>query len=194
MSLVFHTERLTLKPISASDIDIALELFTDPQVMEFLWPVETEQEVRNSMEKSMRRAADGAIGVWTVADQDSGEKFGTSALLPLPIVEDDTNWDLISESHPIDYEIEIGYILKPDAWGKGIATEAAQGIVKFGFEHIATDEICAVISDRNERSRNVLLKAGFTEIGLRKAYNTLCPGFKISRHQWEQRMFEKDNQ
>ncbi len=188
MNLNIKTDRLLLTPLGMEDIDIAIELFTDPRVMEFLWDVETVEEIQKEMTTSIRRSAGGAIGVWVIRDLESHEKFGTCCLLPLPIDEDDTNWDLVVESQSIDYEIEIGFIIKHAAWGKGIATEAAQGLLNFAFENIDTEEIVAVIDDENSRSRNVLLKIGMKEIGIRSAYNTSCPGFRINREEWPMRI------
>ena len=188
MNLDIKTSRLLLCPLTVDDIDIAIELFTDSRVTEYLGEVESEQQIKQEISTSIRRSAGGAIGVWSIQDLESREKYGTCCLLPLPINEDDTNWDLVAESQAIDYEIEIGFIIKHDAWGKGIATEAAEELLNFAFESLETEAIVAVIDDNNSRSRRVLLKIGMKEIGMRKAYNCLCPGFSITRKDWLQKM------
>ena len=76
------------------------------------------------MKTWVRRGGDGSIGVWCIKDRQSQAKLGTGALLPMPIEEDDTDWDLVVPGQLPDAEIEIGYFLKPSAWGIGIATEA----------------------------------------------------------------------
>ena len=83
-----------------------------------------------------------------------------------------------------DCEIEIGFLLKPSAWGKGYATEACKRLLKFAFEETRLKEIVAVTDPENAASRNVLKKSGLIDEGLRPAYAAQCPGFRITRQQW----------
>lgn len=83
-----------------------------------------------------------------------------------------------------DCDIEIGYILKPSAWGNGYATKAAERLLKFAFEDTPLTEIVGVIDPENEASRRVLMKLGLLDDGLRRAYGGQCPGFRITRQQW----------
>lgn len=76
-------------------------------------------------------------------------------LLPIPIKEDGTDRGLVDESISVNYEVEIGYILKKSAWGRGIATEIATELLKFGFEHGGLPVIVAVIDDDNIASRHM---------------------------------------
>ena len=55
---------------------------------------------------------------------------------------------------------EIGYVLHPDFWSKGFATEAARLLLKFGFEQLHLRRICATCHPENHASSKVLQKAG----------------------------------
>ncbi|MDE4085277.1 GNAT family protein [Planococcus maritimus] len=55
---------------------------------------------------------------------------------------------------------EIGYIINPDYWGKGIATELAEKLVCFGFDKLNLHRIYATCAPENIASRKVLEKAG----------------------------------
>ena len=90
MKLVLYTDRLTLIPLHMSDGDIAVELFTDPEVLRFTGGVLEEEEVHRELPKWIRRGGNGCIGVWCITSSDSGEKLGTGALLPMPVEEDDS--------------------------------------------------------------------------------------------------------
>ena len=185
MDLIIQTDRLTVRPLAMEDIDLVIDLFTDEEVTRYFSdePM-TEKEISNNMHLYIRRGIEGAIGIWCICDNQSDEKLGTVALLPLPINIDDTDWNLLNDDQPLDYEVEVGYFLKPQAWGKGLATEAAKAMVDFYFENLDCEELVGIIDDKNNASRNVLLKSGLKEIGRRKAYQMMCPGFVITRSEW----------
>jgi len=58
-------------------------------------------------------------------------------------------------------EYELGYALGKAYWGQGIATEAAQAAVRFGFESAKLDRIIAVVVPENIASWRVLEHVGF---------------------------------
>jgi RimJ/RimL family protein N-acetyltransferase len=60
---------------------------------------------------------------------------------------------------------EFGFILRPDVWGKGIATEAAQALIPHIFSTHALDSITADVDPRNTASLRLLHRLGFVETG-----------------------------
>jgi ribosomal-protein-alanine N-acetyltransferase len=187
MNLNLKSERLLLRPLAESDLDVEIEIGTDPEVMKYIGELDTEESLVQQMPKFVRRCAGGCIGVWCVIERSTKEKLGTVILLPLPIEEDDTNWDLVVGDEFPDCEIEIGYILKRSAWGKGYATEATKRLLKFAFEETPLEELVATIDPDNAASRRVLEKCGLDYEGIRRAYAIECPGFRITRQQWLER-------
>lgn len=184
MNLILEGERLRLRPIAADDLAFVTRLLTDPRVMEFAGGPYSEAQVVAELPLAVRRGAGGCIGIWCVTLRDTGEPIGTSLLLPLPIETDETDWDLVGGPDLPDAEIEIGYFLLPSAWGRGYATEAARMLLQFAFEETPLREVVAVINAENAKSRNVLLKAGLAEDGMRRAYGRDTPGFRITCEQW----------
>ncbi|MEM7216640.1 MAG: GNAT family N-acetyltransferase, partial [Pseudomonadota bacterium] len=164
--------------------DLSLELWTDPDITRFVGGARSEAELIEGHPLYMRRCALGCIGIWTLAIRESDEKIGTAILLPMPVEEDDTNWDMVAGEGLPDCEIEVGYILKKSAWGKGYATEACKRLIQFGFEATELEEIVASTDVDNSASQSVLLKSGMRSEGLRKSYAIMCPGFRITRTQW----------
>lgn len=66
---------------------------------------------------------------------------------------------------------KTGYELNRALWGRGIMTEAMSAILTFGFCELGLHRIEAVIDIENVRSKNLLLKLGFTYEGnLRQRY------------------------
>ncbi|MBK9288895.1 MAG: GNAT family N-acetyltransferase [Flavobacteriales bacterium] len=63
---------------------------------------------------------------------------------------------------------EIGYMLSPDHWGKGLMSEALNAAVACGFDRFHFHSIEAVTDPRNTRSRTLLERNGFALEGLFK--------------------------
>ncbi len=183
--LILETERLRLRPRQLNDLDLALELFTDPEIMKYVSGTMTPQEIEDYMPVSVRRGAGGRIGVWCATPKNSNEKLGTCILLPLPIEEDDTDWSKVRPGSYPDAEIEVGYIFTKTAWGKGYATEVCRRLLKFAFEQTALSEVVATTDNDNAASQHVLRKCGLQHHGKRYAYaEDDCPDFRITREEW----------
>lgn len=75
---------------------------------------------------------------------------------------------------------EIGYIVHPDYWGQGYATEAAVLLLTFGFERCALHRIAATCDPRNSRSAKVLEKVGMTKEGRIRHHIKLKEGWRDS--------------
>ena len=58
---------------------------------------------------------------------------------------------------------EIGYILHPDYWGRGLATEALTAVIDHLFATREFDAIKADVDPRNEASLKLLARLGFVE-------------------------------
>ncbi len=187
MELILTSERLLFRPLAETDLDLGLALLTDPEVTSYIGAVRTAEEVGRELAVATKRCAGGCIGVWCAIDRATQEKLGTAVLLPLPIEENDTNWDLVAGDDLPDCEVEVGYILKKSAWGKGYATEACKRLLRFAFERTQLADVVAVTHPENTASQHVLRKSGLVDEGPRRAYATQCPGFRITRQQWSRR-------
>ena len=56
---------------------------------------------------------------------------------------------------------EVGYVLNPSYWGKGIVPEAVKRVIKYGFEDLNLDLIWCAHFSFNEKSKRVIEKCGF---------------------------------
>ena len=184
MNLELHSERLTLKPITSAELDLCLEMFTDPQVLGYAGGPLPRTVIEQKMDDWTKRGGEGCIGIWCISDRESGERFGTVALLPMPVDEKDTDFSRVVPGNMPENDIEIGYFLKRSAWGNGYATEACKRLLRFVFEQTPLDEIVATFNPKNLASRNVLLKAGFVDRGTMWSYGEDGPIFRITRNDW----------
>ena len=83
-----------------------------------------------------------------------GEIVGTVLVVPLPGPDDRPTAD-----------VEIGWHLHPDSWGRGYATEAARAALRRELD-AGAPEVFAVIREGNERSVAVAERLGMTPIGI----------------------------
>ena len=118
MKLELQTERLLLTPFALTDLDLALEMWTDPEVAKYVGGVMTEAEIRQQMSDVTKRGGNGCIGIWCIADRRTCEKLGDSHLLPLLIDDEDTDFSLVVLVPMPDAAIEIGFCLQPSALGR----------------------------------------------------------------------------
>jgi ribosomal-protein-alanine N-acetyltransferase len=82
---------------------------------------------------------------FALVDKESGRMIGTCGF---------TSFDLRNNS------AEIGYVLHPDFWGKGLAKEAVLRLMTFGFAELRLHRLSAKIMTENEASKKVALKCG----------------------------------
>ncbi|MCH9692887.1 MAG: GNAT family N-acetyltransferase [Gammaproteobacteria bacterium] len=184
MSLKLHTDRLTLAPLELTDVDLAIDLWTDPEVVRYICEVQSEAELREDMPDAIRRGGNGCIGIWCISDRLTGRKLGSTYLLPMPTEDDDVDYDLIAMGRMPDTDIEVGYFLTPSAWGQGYATEVCKRILRFAFQESPLNELVASIDENNAASKHVLEKSGFRYFGRTLCWGKDGPIYKISRDEW----------
>ena len=186
MNLEFESERLAFRPICEDDQELIIDLWSDPDVTRFVGGPNSKAELIEEFPLVTRRCGNGCIGIWVLTEKSKGREIGTAILLPMPVEENDTNWDLVVGPDLPDAEIEIGYILRKSAWGKGYATEACARLLEFAFKESPLTEIVATTDPENAASQHVLKKCGLRPEGLVPSYAGVHPGFRITRKQWQQ--------
>jgi RimJ/RimL family protein N-acetyltransferase len=86
--------------------------------------------------------------------------------------------------------LALGFALAPEAWGKGLATEAAQAMIGAAFGLTPTVEILASVRVENEASKAVLEKCGFALVGTglqgapARGGMVECHSFRLARADW----------
>ena len=86
--------------------------------------------------------------------------------------------------------LALGFALAPEAWGKGLATEAAEAMIDAAFGLTPTVEILASVRVENETSKGVLEKCGFALLGTglqgapARGGMVECHSFRLARADW----------
>ena len=86
--------------------------------------------------------------------------------------------------------LTLGYALAPEAWGKGVATEAASAAINAAFALTNALEMLATAHVENPASRRVLEKCGFAHMGSglegapARGGMVPCDRFRLERSAW----------
>lgn len=116
--------------------------------------VDRAEAVRFIERISERLADDPRFGSWAVIERSTGMPAGSVLLKPLP---DGAG------------EIEIGWHLHPDSWGRGLGTDAGQALLERGFA-LGLSEVWAVTHLDNHRSARVCEKLGMRLLGVTRRW------------------------
>lgn len=184
MDLELFTERLRLTPLADADIDIVLQIWTDPEVVKYVCDVTPESEIRAEMPDAIKRGGNGGIGEWVIRDRVTDEKLGSIFLMPMPTDRDEVDYDLLVMGQLPDADIEIGYFLKPSAWGQGYATEVCKRVLDLAFREESLNEVVASVDDENAASKHVLEKSGMRDHGRGMSWGKDSAMYRITRDQW----------
>lgn len=155
-ALVFPitTARLLLRPLRSDDLDALAEVYLHPLVMRWIGS-HTRDDVAHEIALQREHQASLGWSFWAVEDRSTARMVGDCGLQPL-------------EHH--GPEVELGYDLHPDVWGRGLATEAARAVMRQAFGSLGIDRVIAVTKLEHVASHRVLEKAGLHRVGTRLAY------------------------
>ena len=149
-----HTPRLTLRPMTVSDTDGVTRMIHDSRAEFSRWfgwvGSSTRPAVKEYIQSAEESMAVGAAWHYVVLLW-SGRLVGRIGL---------SNMDADNKS------AELGYMLRTDAEGSGMMTEAARGLLAHAFGPGGLHRVAAFVDCENERSRRVLLRLGFQPEGI----------------------------
>jgi ribosomal-protein-alanine N-acetyltransferase len=86
------------------------------------------------------------LGLWATIHKEAGRFIGRCGLLP---------WTIDQRE-----EVEVAYLLAQAYWGRGLGTEAAQAIARYGFEELHLSRLICMIHPENQASVKVAQKIG----------------------------------
>lgn len=148
------TERLSIEPISLDHWEAYAAAWADPRMTKFVGG-----KPRTEAENWIKFLSGPALwsflgyGYWTFCDRQTGHYLGTGGLAQFHRG--------IAE---LEGHIEAGWGFVPDAWGKGLATEALTKVLDWADNVLKASEIRCIIDPGNAASHKVATKLGFEKI------------------------------
>jgi ribosomal-protein-alanine N-acetyltransferase len=140
-----ETERLLIRPWHPEEDRAALMVMTnDAEVMKFVHggAPYTDEEVDGMFARQARNLADHGMCMGALVEKASGNVVGITGVQPL------------------GDDLEIGWWLARDVWGRGYATEAGGAAMRHVLETLARPRVIAIIDPGNETSKRVVERLG----------------------------------
>ena len=152
--MLLETERLVIREMRRSDVESLHLLFSDPLFMRF-WPVFDRRRTEHWVEESLLSYARYGFGLWALTLRGSDEAIGDCGLAVINGLE---GMEGTEDSEPI----QMGWHVRRDLWGQGLATEAARACRDYAFDRLGRSALSALIQPENTGSRRVAEKIGMT--------------------------------
>jgi len=158
------TPRLTLRPFTLADVTRLHSIMNEPDIMQY-FPNTAQPEmerVQALIDRQLMQYEKYNLGWWAVVSQEGADLIGWNGLQYLPETD----------------EVEVGYLLSRQFWGRGYATEGARATLQFGFETLGLGQIIGLTHPDNKASQNVLLKCGLEYMEKKEYF-----GMRVNRYQ-----------
>lgn len=146
---ILETERLALREFQAEDLEPLTRLYLDPEVMKYVTgSPRSEETTRTLFPKYQEQYKTRGFGLWATLLKPDLQFVGRCGLI---------HWD-----KPEIQGVEIAYMFDPPRWGRGLATEVAQGLLTYAFDTLRLESVICCVSPENLGSLRVAEKVGFT--------------------------------
>lgn len=162
-----ESERLIFREFTPEDLPALIETRTDPEVNRFLGgtKLQNPQALATRIRFYISCYATHGFGMCAMLWKPTGQMIGSAGLQPL----DGTD------------EIEVGYSMIKEYWGRGIGTEAARAWLDHGFRQHRLTRIVAVAHTENWASRHIMEKLGMQYEKTEFHYDAECAFYSISK-------------
>ncbi|MCD5991765.1 GNAT family N-acetyltransferase [Pseudomonas sp. CDFA 553] len=169
--VVLETQRMILRQLSSADVPPMTQILINPEVMRYsVRGVLGESATAEFIDWSLQSYAHHGFGPWAVVEKASGVLMGFCALN--------------RESVDGVEEVEIGYRLAPQFWGRGLATEIVRATLGYGFEHLGLRSIIAIVQPANVASVRVIQKVGFNAFVYSQYHRLGVKIYRLNRDEW----------
>jgi RimJ/RimL family protein N-acetyltransferase len=147
------TQRLALRRFTRADVDWLMQLYGNENVMRHMGGVKDRAKTQLLLDERILAYYDAnpGLGIWCTVERATGERLGMHLL----------------NNIQGETDLQVGYVLAETAWGRGIATEMAAALLRYGFADLGLPRIVAITNLENRASQRVLEKVGLLRKGER---------------------------
>lgn len=167
---VIVTERLRLREYRPSDFEDLRAIIGDPVTMKYYEKPYDDRGVQRWLDWNRDNYAAFGFGLFAIED-GNGEFLGDCGIT-MQII----NQKILPE---------IGYHIRRDRWGQGIAPEAARACRDWIFSRTTFGEVYSYMNAANRQSRRVAQKNGMTCRGEYDDGGVPHAVYSITRDEWE---------
>lgn len=154
------TSRLILRDFKSSDLNFYIELETNKDCLmyeqEKSYPIDSIRSNFNTILQNQTKQRDK----YSFVIEENENHISVGRIVIWKIDESISEW-------------EIGWILHPQYWGKGYASEAAQALINNVFTNHNAHRIQALCHEHNVQSESVMIRIGMKKEGVLRAVRYL---------------------
>lgn len=171
MTNMIETERLFMRRFTPDDLPWLVANRAPEAVNRYLGGIERQnaEALAARLQFYIECYEKFGVGMCAMGLKETGELIGSSGLQPL----EDTG------------EIEVGYNLAEEYWGKGIGTECAMAWLHYGFETMGLARIVAVAHPDNTGSWRIMEKCGMSYQRTEQHYGQDCVFYSVEKKVFE---------
>lgn len=141
-----RSARLGFRCWSRDDLPLALALWGDQRVTQFIGGPFSPEQIEHRLKKENDSLQEHHFQYWPVFLLSDGQHVGCAGIRPY---------------RPEEEIHELGFHLRPEFWGQGLAEEAARAVMAYAFETLNAKALSAGHHPANASSRHILEKLGF---------------------------------
>ncbi len=165
------TSRLILRAFTEEDVDPLHRILGTKDILRYFPNPGSppRDKVERLISAQLKHWEEHGYGWWAVEPRSEKQLIGWSGLQFLPETD----------------EVEVGYLLAQAFWGKGLATEAAQASLQYGFKNFDVESIIAIVHPENVASQRVIEKLGMSFVDQAHYFGMDCYRYSIERSCFE---------
>jgi RimJ/RimL family protein N-acetyltransferase len=157
-------DRIVLRKRRDTDRAKLIELQTDPEVWAYLGGPQQREAVEQRLDAIGPADATTTPGLFVIADKVTDDLLGTVQLIRRAA-------DLPGHVTDEGEELELGYLLRRDAWGAGLAFEATTAVLRAAAAELPDQPVVLVTRTANQRSLKLAARLGFQPVSTFEQYD-----------------------
>ncbi len=144
--VIAETRRCVIRESLLSDLDAFYEIYAQPSVAKYIEPLSLDyQEEQEKLRAYIKNQYPFyGFGTWTILDAASGQVIGRAGL----------------ESRGDEDGLELGYLIREEYQGQGIAFEVCEKILEYARKELAVTDVFVKVASDNEKSVKLAEKLG----------------------------------
>ncbi len=148
MDPVIETDRLLIRPLTLADMHSVAEIIGDSYAMRFVDRPKQGKDAKEQLWHWTRDYKKDGFGFMALIQKKDNAFIGYAGFLRQTVEKKEY--------------IELGYIISPEYWDLGFATEAALALKNYGLTKLGFSNLIAIIHEKNAASIRVATKIGMT--------------------------------
>lgn len=145
-----ETYRLKIRPYQMTDLESAVIIFSDTEMMTYYPAPFSKQKTMEWLECSIEHYQRNGMGLWAVCLKETGQLIGDCGIVQQVI--------------DGEQKYELGYHIAREYWRKGYGSEATEFMLGYGKSTLGLQELVSIIDPMNTASLKLAEKNHFHKL------------------------------